>query len=91
MPTKTVVFTSYRKVNDEGVLRVLRPHEYIQMAGRAGRRGKDTEGLVLYLPAHRPEHWQDVQAMMTGKSQSIESRMDFHYDFIIKCMQAGMT
>ena len=90
MPTKTVVFTSYRKVNDEGVLRMLRPHEYIQMAGRAGRRGKDAEGLVLYLPAHRPEHWPEVQAMMTGKSMGIESRMDFHYDFIIKCMQAGM-
>ena len=88
MPTKTVVFTSYRKISDEGEMRMLRTHEYIQMAGRAGRRGKDTEGLVLYLPAHRPENVEDVHAMMTGRSQYIESRMDFHYDFIIKCMQA---
>jgi len=88
MPTKTVVFTSYCKVTDGGEMRMLRTHEYIQMAGRAGRRGKDTEGLVLYLPAHRPESVEDVQAMMTGRSQCIESRMDFHYDFIIKCLQA---
>jgi len=89
MPTKTVVFTSYRKVDDGGHLRMLRPHEYIQMAGRAGRRGKDTEGLVLYLPAHRPESVEDVQAMMLGRAQSLESKMDFHYDFIIKCLQSG--
>lgn len=89
MPTKTVVFTSYRKVTDGGDMRVLRTHEYIQMAGRAGRRGKDTEGLVLYLPAHRPESVEDVQAMMTGRSQQLESRMDFHYDFIVKCLQSG--
>ena len=89
MPTKTVVFTSYSKVDNTGQCRMLRSHEYIQMAGRAGRRGKDTEGLVLYLPAHRPESVEDVQAMMTGRSQQIESRMDFHYDFIIKCMQSG--
>uniref|UniRef100_A0A6C0HLD4 Helicase n=1 Tax=viral metagenome TaxID=1070528 RepID=A0A6C0HLD4_9ZZZZ len=89
MPTKTVVFTSYRKVDDSGQLRMLRAHEYIQMAGRAGRRGKDTEGLVLYLPAHRPESVEDVQAMMTGSAQTLESKMDFHYDFIIKCLQSG--
>jgi superfamily II RNA helicase len=89
MPTKTVVFTSYRKVDDGGQLRMLRPHEYIQMAGRAGRRGKDTEGLVLYLPAHRPESVEDVQAMMLGRAQSLESKMDFHYDFIVKCLQSG--
>jgi superfamily II RNA helicase len=89
MPTKTVVFTSYSKVEDSGQLRMLRPHEYIQMAGRAGRRGKDAEGLVLYLPAHRPESVEGVQAMMLGRAQSLESKMDFHYDYIIKCLQSG--
>ena len=89
MPTKTVVFTSFSKVDNTGQCRMLRAHEYIQMAGRAGRRGKDTEGLVLYLPAHRPESVEDVQAMMLGRAQSLESKMDFHYDFIIKCLQSG--
>ena len=89
MPTKTVVFTSFSKVDNTGQCRMLRAHEYIQMAGRAGRRGKDTEGLVLYLPAHRPESVEDVQAMMTGSAQTLESKMDFHYDFIIKCLQSN--
>jgi len=51
MPTKTVVFTGYRKYDDAtGGMRMLNTDEYIQMAGRAGRRGKDDKGLVLYLP-----------------------------------------
>ena len=53
MPTRTVVFTDLRK-HDNGGIRPLRTDEYIQMAGRAGRRGKDVKGTVIYLPAHKP-------------------------------------
>ena len=82
MPTKTVIFTSYRKY--EGSMRMLRPDEYNQMAGRAGRRGKDTEGLVLYLPDREPESAHDVRTMMTKSNQKVKSRMDFGYDFLIR-------
>ena len=41
MPTKTVVFTSYRKYDEESEkMRMLTTDEYIQMAGRAGRRSR---------------------------------------------------
>lgn len=85
MPTKTVIFTSYQKHDNDG-MRLLRTDEYIQMAGRAGRRGKDTEGLVLYLPNRKPEFLENVQKMMTGKQQHLCSRLDFHYDFLIKSL-----
>ena len=43
MPAKTVVFNSLRKFN--GVdFDWLRTRDYMQMAGRAGRQGIDTEG-----------------------------------------------
>jgi hypothetical protein len=61
MPTKTVVFTSYRKYDDlSNGMRMLRTDEYIQMAGRAGRRGKDDKGIVYYLPDRDPESAYDV-------------------------------
>jgi len=67
----------------------LRNDEYIQMAGRAGRRGKDDKGVVIYLPDHEPATPQEIFTMMKGKRPPIISRMDFHYDFILKTIQAS--
>ena len=43
MPAKTVVFANARKF-DGGNYRWLSSGEYIQMSGRAGRRGLDDRG-----------------------------------------------
>jgi superfamily II RNA helicase len=84
MPTKTVVFTSYKKFDNE--YRMLTTSEYIQMAGRAGRRGKDDKGIVIYLPIREPEEPLLVKQMMTGKTVTVNSQMDFGYDYILATM-----
>jgi superfamily II RNA helicase len=90
MPTKTVVFTGYKKYDDAtNGMRLLRTDEYIQMAGRAGRRGKDDKGLVLYLPEREAEEADSMRQMMTGSKPTFQSRMTFHYDFLLKTLQAG--
>lgn len=48
LPTRTVVFSGYRK-HDGKQFRDLLPGEYIQMAGRAGRRGLDPQGTVIIV------------------------------------------
>jgi superfamily II RNA helicase len=90
MPTKTVVFTSYRKYDDTSdTHRMLTPSEYTQMAGRAGRRGKDDRGIVIYLPMRDPENPVPVEQMMLGKKSELSSKMDFHYSYILSVLQSG--
>lgn len=48
MPTRTVLFNSLYK-HDGIQRRLLRSHEFIQMAGRAGRRNIDKIGYVILL------------------------------------------
>jgi superfamily II RNA helicase len=90
MPTKTAVFVNLKKYDDRaGGMRLLRTDEYIQMAGRAGRRGKDTEGLVLYLPDREPVAASELSQILHGARPPVQSRMDFHYDFLLKTLHTG--
>jgi superfamily II RNA helicase len=92
MPTKTVVFTGLSKYDDNANgMRLLRSDEYVQMAGRAGRRGKDTEGLVLYLPERDPVSSYELHQIMKGSRAPVISRMRFDYSFLLKTLNAGNT
>jgi superfamily II RNA helicase len=84
MPTKTVVFLELEKWCDGGVRRPLRPDEYIQMAGRAGRRGLDKQGLVLYEPVRDPVDSGTLKAILTGGLPPLQSRMRFSYEFLLR-------
>ncbi len=65
MPAKTVAFDSIKKY-DGTCTRYLQPAEYIQMAGRAGRRGQDETGTVIILCKHAVEDAEHVRNMMKG-------------------------
>lgn len=73
MPARTVIFDSIRK-HDGINFRNLLPGEYIQMAGRAGRRGLDTTGTVILLcKGDVPEMAELHQMMLVCSSLSFVS------------------
>lgn len=92
MPARTVVFMDLKKpAGGDGGWRPLRTDEYIQMAGRAGRRGKDTQGVVIYLPAREPVDADVTRGVMTGGLVPLESRLQFHYDFLLKALHRSQA
>jgi superfamily II RNA helicase len=92
MPTKTAVFVGVKKFDEEvNDMRILTTAEYLQMAGRAGRRGLDTMGLVIYLPDRNPLEPHEMRAMMCGGKAPVTSRMEFDYDFILKTIHSENT
>jgi superfamily II RNA helicase len=91
MPARTVVFLDLKKPTggDGGGWRPLRTDEYIQMAGRAGRRGKDKQGVVIYLPARQPLEPDEIRGVLNGNPTPLNSRLQFHYDFVLKALHVS--
>jgi antiviral helicase SKI2 len=65
MPARTVLFDSIRKF-DGCNMRTLMPAEYIQMAGRAGRRGLDETGTVIIICKDDVPEMMELKNMMLG-------------------------
>ncbi|EXJ78407.1 hypothetical protein A1O1_08807 [Capronia coronata CBS 617.96] len=88
LPTRTVVFSGYRK-HDGRDFRNLLPGEYTQMAGRAGRRGLDTVGTVIIVTPGRSEAppAAELIQMITGPATKLRSQFRLHYNMILNLMR----
>ncbi|HEX9779930.1 MAG TPA: DEAD/DEAH box helicase [bacterium] len=78
MPARSVVLDTLKKRTDGGFA-LLRRREFLQMAGRAGRRGMDAEGFV-YLRIN-PHHvtYPEVQHVLQARPESVRSRFNMAY------------
>ena len=81
MPAKTVIFTAMNKYTDN-IHRPLLIEEYLQMAGRAGRRGIDTKGTVIILPFDND--YSDVKFILKSKMTMITSQFKIDINFCLK-------
>ncbi|MFT7670384.1 MAG: superfamily II RNA helicase [Planctomycetota bacterium] len=78
MPARTVVFNSLRKF--DGInFDYMRTRDFLQMAGRAGRQGIDTEGIVYTLLSPRDLQEAPVERLLKGEPEPIESRFKLSF------------
>ena len=86
MPTKTVIFLGLSKFNGQG-MRLLFPHEYTQMAGRAGRRGIDTIGHVIHcVNLFEMPLCSDYKHLLTGPPQTLVSKFKISFQMTLSML-----
>lgn len=85
MPAKTVVFTSVRKF--DGISqRWVTPSEFVQMSGRAGRRGIDERGIVIMMVGEEMDP-AVAKEIVRGEQDRLNSAFHLGYNMILNLMR----
>ena len=85
MPARSTVISSISKRTDSGH-RTLTPSEFLQMSGRAGRRGMDEIGYVVIAgtPFQTPE---EVAELVLSDANPLESKFSPSYSMVLNLLQ----
>ena len=85
MPARTTIISSISKRTDDGH-RLLTANEFLQMSGRAGRRGMDEIGYVVIIgtPFQTPE---EVYNLAMSGSNPLESKFSPCYSMVLNLLQ----
>ncbi|XP_024172476.1 DExH-box ATP-dependent RNA helicase DExH9 [Rosa chinensis] len=86
MPAKTVVFTNVRKF-DGNKFRWITSGEYIQMSGRAGRRGIDKRGICILMVDEKLEP-STAKMMLKGNADSLNSAFHLSYNMLLNQLRS---
>ncbi|KAM7204821.1 rRNA-processing arch domain containing protein [Rhypophila sp. PSN 637] len=85
MPARTVVFTQVTKW-DGVARRPLTSSEYVQMAGRAGRRGLDDRGIVIMMVDDKLEP-EVAKAVVVGQQDRLNSAFHLGYNMVLNLLR----
>eukprot|EP00033_Pygsuia_biforma_P006205 GCRY01006905.1.p1 GENE.GCRY01006905.1~~GCRY01006905.1.p1 ORF type:complete len:1074 (+),score=351.62 GCRY01006905.1:133-3354(+) len=86
MPAKTVLFSRMQK-HDGVTFRELHTSEYIQMSGRAGRRGLDSVGEIIITEQLMESGM--LERIILGKPTKLSSRFKLSYAMILNILRSA--
>ena len=85
MPARTVLFTSARKFDGKDY-RWITSGEYIQMSGRAGRRGLDDKGLVILMVDEKMSP-ASGKVIVKGQPDPLNSAFHLTYNMVLNLLR----
>jgi superfamily II RNA helicase len=85
--TRTCVFSNC-KIFSNNKFDYISTSEWLQCAGRAGRRNIDTYGKVIILPIEELPKYDDLKEITCGNPQEISSKFYYTYQFILKMINS---
>uniref|UniRef100_A0A671T520 RNA helicase n=1 Tax=Sinocyclocheilus anshuiensis TaxID=1608454 RepID=A0A671T520_9TELE len=85
MPARTVLFTSARKFDGKD-FRWITSGEYIQMSGRAGRRGMDERGIVIFMVDEKMSPAVGKQ-LLKGSADPLNSAFHLTYNMVLNLLR----
>ncbi|OCU02521.1 exosome RNA helicase MTR4 isoform X1 [Xenopus laevis] len=85
MPARTVLFTSARKFDGKD-FRWISSGEYIQMSGRAGRRGMDERGIVILMVDEKMSPTIGKQ-LLKGSADPLNSAFHLTYNMVLNLLR----
>ncbi|XP_068429478.1 exosome RNA helicase MTR4 isoform X2 [Clinocottus analis] len=85
MPARTVLFTSARKFDGKNH-RFITSGEYIQMSGRAGRRGMDDRGIVIFMVDEKMSPSVGKQ-LLKGSADPLNSAFHLTYNMVLNLLR----
>lgn len=89
MPARSVVFSQLDKpTGQESSKRLLHTDEFWQMAGRAGRRGMDSIGYVIYDPflLQSKTSALEMKEILTGSLPLVKSKLIVNNAFVLRML-----
>uniref|UniRef100_A0A8C7IKQ2 Exosome RNA helicase MTR4 n=1 Tax=Oncorhynchus kisutch TaxID=8019 RepID=A0A8C7IKQ2_ONCKI len=85
MPARTVLFTNARKFDGKD-FRWITSGEYIQMSGRAGRRGMDERGIVIFMVDEKMSPAIGKQ-LLKGSADPLNSAFHLTYNMVLNLLR----